>query len=408
MAEIEITDKQRRRLSEARLRMLMKLPYFGNFIMGVPMIPDKKVKTAGADGRSIRYNPEWMFGDDMGRDELVGVLSHETLHLSFKHPLRRNHRDPELWNKACDYVVNPILQEAGITLRPKALLDPNMAGKTAEEVYDLLERRQQKQQKQQQKQQQGSGGGKGQPGGQPPPGQGGGNDPGDMGGVTDPQKQDGSGPASQDEVAMMEADIDGKVAAATQAAKAQGKMPAGLERLVLEALKPKIDWKDRLRKFVAKTIPSDFTWMRPSRRSMANGIYMPSTVKNGCGKLLVVIDTSGSIGDEELKQYWGEVCAIFEDCNPEELHVMYCDAAVAGHDVFRFGETPVLKPRGGGGTDFRPPFIKADKDNLRPQCAVYLTDGYGSFPEKEPPYPVLWVITTEVKSPHGETLPLQL
>lgn len=100
--------------------------------------------------------------------------------------------------------------------------------------------------------------------------------------------------------------------------------------------------------------------------------------------------------------------AIFEDCNPEELHVMYCDAAVAGHDVFRFGETPKLKPRGGGGTDFRPPFRKIERDNINPQCLIYITDGYGSFPEKQSAYPTLWVCTTDVVAPHGETLPLKL
>lgn len=232
-------------------------------------------------------------------------------------------------------------------------------------------------------------------------------DPGQMGGVAEPEGKDGGAP-SPAEMAMLEAELDGKIASAAQAAKGQGKLPAGLERMLVEALKPKIDWKDRLRKFVAKTIPSDFTWMRPSRRSMANGIYMPSVVKNGCGKLLVIIDTSGSIGNEELAQYWGEVTAIFEDCNPEQLVVMYCDAAVAGTDYFSFGETPVLRPRGGGGTDFRPPFRKVNKDGIQIQAAIYLTDGYGSFPEKEPPYPVLWVITSDVKAPHGETLRLEL
>jgi predicted metal-dependent peptidase len=410
-----LSPEQARRLTKMRMRMLLKMPYYGNFALGVDMVPDAKVETAVADGRKIKFNPDWLLGaddTDKVRDEGVAKLAHEILHMSFKHPLRRNHREPKMWNAACDYAVNPILKESGFTLPDKHLDNPQFHNMTAEQIYDLLEKQQQKQQRQMNGPQQKGGGGA-------PPPQGkmrvgnqmvdlDKNDPGQMGGVAEPENKEGTGPASQAEMAMVEAELDGKIASAAQAAKGQGKLPAGLERMLVEALKPKIDWKDRLRKFVAKTIPADFTWMRPSRRSIANGIYMPSSIKNGCGKILVVIDTSGSIGNEELAQYWGEVTSIFEDCNPEQLVVMYCDAAVAGIDFFSFGETPVLKPRGGGGTDFRPPFRKVDKDGIQIQCAIYLTDGYGSFPEKEPPYPVLWVITTDVKSPHGETLRLEL
>jgi predicted metal-dependent peptidase len=409
VSEFVITKEMERLLTEARLNMLLKMPYYGNFILGVDMIPDPKLKhTLGTDGRVIKYNPEKLLTQP--RDKIVAYLAHEVLHISFKHPLRRSHRDPELWNLACDFVVNPILLEAKIGIMPEQYAyDARFANMTAEAVYDILEDKANKHKPQS--------GGK-----QPQRGKGqmyvgGGSfdmdspDPGGMGAVGDPKVDDGEGGvrnANQAEMQAIEAGIDGKVASAAQMAKGQGKLPAGLERLLTEALKPKIDWKDRMKKFVAKTIPTDFTWMRPSRRGLANGLTLPSAIKNGCGKILVIIDTSGSIGNEELKQYWGEVCAIFEDCNPEELIVMYCDAAVAGMDRFTFGETPVLKPRGGGGTDFRPPFTKVNKESLNPQCAVYLTDGYGTFPEKEPPYPVLWVITSDVKSPHGETLPLRL
>lgn len=410
----EITKDQERKLTESRLRMILRMPYYGNFILGVDMVPDRKLQhTCATDGRVIRYNPERLLSKEV--DEIVAYLAHEVLHLSFKHPLRRGHRDPKIWNLACDAVVNPILITDKIGKMPaKYFYHPPFANMTAEAVYDQLVKMMPPPPPQ-------GGQGKPPPGkGKPPPGGSGrqrvGNgdydmdsdDPGEMGSVADPQSKDGEGKASEGEMAVIEASIDGKIAAAAQAAKAQGALPAGFERMLVEALKPKIDWRDRLKKFVAKTIQTDFTWMRPSRRALANGVYMPSAVKSGCGKILVIVDTSGSIGNEELQQYFGEIKAIFEDCNPEEMHIMYCDAAVAGHDVFRFGDTPKLNPRGGGGTDFRPPFKKADRDNINPQCAIYLTDMYGPFPENPPPYPVLWVATSDVVAPHGETVPLKL
>lgn len=415
-----LTPEQARRLTKIRMRMLLKMPYYGNFALGIDMVPDNSIETAIADGRRVRYNVDWLLGGDDtdgARDIAVTRLAHEILHMSFKHPIRRNHREPNMWNAACDFVVNPILVESQFVMPSKYLDNPQFHGMTAEQVYDILEKQQQQQQRQLNKMQQP---GQGQPQkgqGKPPP-QGRmrvGNqmvdlespDPGQMGGVAEPEGKDGGAP-SPAEMAMLEAELDGKIASAAQAAKGQGKLPAGLERMLVEALKPKLDWKDLLKKFVAKTIPSDFTWMRPSRRSMANGIYMPSVVKNGCGKIVVVVDTSGSIGNEELAQFFGEITAIFEDCNPEELHIMYCDAAVAGHDVYRFGEQPVLRPRGGGGTDFRPPFKKVERENINPQCLIYITDMYGGFPEKAPHYPTMWVATSDIKGPFGDTLKLEL
>lgn len=428
---VNLSPAQQRKLTLARLRMVMKLPYFGQFVMGVDMVPTRDIKEARTDGRRIVFNPDWLFKPEHDRDDIMKVLAEGTLHMSFKHPLRRNHRDPKLWDRACNLAINPILKEEGFKMKSSDAIESRFRDKTAEQIYDTLVREQPpqpkggsgKQQQQQQKGQQppppGGGGQQGKnPQGNKPPQQGQGKRPppqmnpdGDNGGdvgMSDPTNAQGDGPADENDMAMLENSIDGKVASATQAAKAQGKMPSGLERMVVEAMKPKVDWRDRLRKAVSKTIPSDFTWMRPSRRALSHGIYMPSSVKTGCGKIVVVVDTSGSIGNEELSQFWGEIVNIFEDCQPEELHVMYCDAAVAGHDVFRFGETPVCKPRGGGGTSFKPPFRKVEKDNINPQALIYLTDGYGDFPDKEPQYPSIWVCTSEVVAPFGETIPIRI
>ena len=76
---------------------------------------------------------------------------------------------------------------------------------------------------------------------------------------------------------------------------------------------------------------------------------------------------------------------------------MSADAAV--HEVVKITKFSNLlnkiKFKGGGGTDFRPVFDKVKELNIFPELLIYLTDAYGSFPEKQPNYPVLWCLTEE-------------
>ena len=89
---------------------------------------------------------------------------------------------------------------------------------------------------------------------------------------------------------------------------------------------------------------------------------------------------------------------------PESLTNIYCDAAIAHIDVFEKHDTPTFEMHGGGGTDFRPPFEHVAAEDLAPKCLVYLTDGYGPFPKDPPPYPVLWLMITDVVPPWGEVV----
>ena len=408
------TKAQNDLLTEAKLMMLRHMPYYGMFVVGTEMAENPRIPTACTNYFRIEYNAEFLLGgqgkrkDLRPRDEVIFVLAHEVLHICFKHGLRMGFRMPELWNVACDYAINLILSDGKVGKYPEPdidektgrpypkLLDEKFRGMSAEMIYDLLEKERQKQ-----------GGGKSfRMGGvvidlRSP-------DPGGMGGFERPVNADGSG-LSEEQKRRLERSIDAKTSAAAAAAKSQGKLPAGLEIFLKSTLKPEIDWKERLRLFVARQFPSDMTYARPRKKFIwMDDIYLPSIEKQGVGPILFIMDTSGSVDYSNPKsegaQYYAEGRAIHEDVMPEKLHVMYCDAEVAGFDTFDPGEEFTLKPRGGGGTDFRPPFLLAEKLDLNPQCAIYLTDMMGTFPDKAPPYPVLWVATTDLVAPWGETI----
>ena len=191
---------------------------------------------------------------------------------------------------------------------------------------------------------------------------------------------------------------------ALRSAKACGNEPGGIERPVCESRQSQQDWRAILRDFVAATSPSDYRWTPPNRRYIASGLYLPSVERRELGEIVVAVDTSGSIGKRELEQFAGEISAISEETQPEAIHVVYCDAAVQSTQEFRASEPVRLEPKGGGGTDFRPPFEWVVENDVAPVCLIYLTDlCCDSFPET-PEYPVLWVTDSRRTAPFGETV----
>ena len=184
-----------------------------------------------------------------------------------------------------------------------------------------------------------------------------------------------------------------------------GKMTSGIERLVNEVLRPKVDWKEVLLKFMQKLRVDDRTYARPNRRFITQGMYMPSVTGMGLGEIAVAVDCSGSVGQDEINQFNSEINTIWQDLLPSRLHVVYFDSEVSHYDEFNKGDDVVIKPHGGGGTAFSPVFEYLDKKDIQPLACVFLTDLYCSDFGKEPEYPVLWISTTNndnMKVPFGE------
>jgi predicted metal-dependent peptidase len=159
-----------------------------------------------------------------------------------------------------------------------------------------------------------------------------------------------------------------------------------------------------LRDFISSTDPSDYRWTPPNRRYVASGLYLPSVERSGIGEIVIAVDTSGSIGTAELEQFAGEIRAIADETHPERIYVVYCDATVHCADEFGPNDPIELSPKGGAGTDFKPPFCWVEDQGLLPKCFIYLTDlCCCSFPDP-PDYPVLWATDSHRSAPFGETL----
>jgi predicted metal-dependent peptidase len=344
--------------------------FFATLALRLRPEPDGSCPTAATDGKRLVYNPAWFAG--LPADQAQGVVAHEVLHCALAHHARRQHRDPTRWNIACDLAINPLLRDAGLPL-PAGGLFPGEGtyrdlptGQAAEAYYALLP--------------------SDPPGSKAPDSPGKGDDPGGCGGVCDP------GDGSEAAAAQSAAEWEVAVAQAQQVAQQRGRLPVGLGRCVAEALQPRVDWRDVLREFVAQTARNDYAWSPPNRRFIHRGLYLPGLRSEELGAVVLAVDTSGSIGRQQLDQFASEAQGILDayDCT---LSIVYHDSEVQRVDTWRPSDGPLkLQPVGGGGTDHRPVFDWIDREGLSPACVVCLTDLYTDFPAQVPARPVLWAV----------------
>jgi len=357
------------KITKARAGLILDHPFFGSLALRMVIKEDPSCPTAWVDGITMGYNPEFI--ENLTLEATKGLICHEVMHLACAHHARRGERNPRRFNMAGDMAINPILLQAGFVLPEGGLNDPSFHNMPAEEIYSKLP-----------DEQEGGENGEGQN-----------SDPGGCGEVRDSKGPDGQ-PASPSDLSQAEQEWKVAVAQAAQQAKAAGALPTGLERLVGEILEPKVDWKEALRRFVDTAAKSDYSWTSPSKRFIQQGIYMPSLHSEELGEIVVAIDTSGSVTDEELAQFASEISAILDDYNGAVINVLYCDTKVYEGGVFTKDDSPItLEAKGGGGTDYRPVFSHIEDSSTAPVCLVYLTDGHCSgFPDYAD-YPVLWVHT---------------
>jgi predicted metal-dependent peptidase len=367
-------DKDMKRAINA---VILDDPFYAAILLNRDIIEDNSVKTTKTNGKVIKYNARYVAG--LTLPQIKGLLRQTAFHIASLHTVRRQNRDKTQWDYATDMVSNAIGAEAGWELPPESPIDMSYKDMSAEEAYTKVP--------------------------PAPPSDGQGN--GQSGGWNTSELEDTPGSENEAEAKQIEMDLIQEVSQAAQAAKNMGKLPAHIERLLDKITDAKLPWKEILAKFFKSINKDDFNWNVPNRRYLASyGIYMPSLYSHNCGPVVLAIDTSGSIGQNELAEFIAELNGIIKHAKPSKVHVVYCDAQVQRTEEYGpHDDVRATKPKGGGGTRFEPVFEWVKEQNIQPECLVYLTDMYGSFPDKEPHYPTIWVSTSEIKeAPFGKVI----
>lgn len=347
----EIITRAENRLGRARAKLLLQQPFYGVLLSMTNFHNEPAIPTMATDGVKVYYNPK--FAETLNDKELQGVLLHEISHCIYLHCThkRRLSRDPHKWNVACDYAINLEIKDMNYVLPREVLLDEKFRDMNAEQIYDKL-------------------------------------------------PKDCSHLQTLDIHLDMESDawddMEDKIIAAYEAtknSKSKGNIPGGLKRWIDKLRKNKVKWERVFHRYVGSALAKDdYSFTRPNRRLVGQDIYIPDLRSHVIGNVVVAIDTSGSISQDCLAQFAGELAKISGLVN--EVTVMSCDAQVTEvvklYKLENFLDKVQMK--GGGGTDFKPVFEKVSEMKIIPELLIYLTDTYGDFP-KQPQYPVLWCIT---------------
>jgi predicted metal-dependent peptidase len=149
---------------------------------------------------------------------------------------------------------------------------------------------------------------------------------------------------------------------------------------------PKVDWKKELRKFFDYTFKG-FKMVQPSKRFISSGDVLYGRKMKGKDTLRTIVcavDTSGSISDDQIRIFLGEIMYLCKTFSADQTIIIYCSDNVDGVDKIKKNGTPdlsKLKSTGGNNRGFVPPFEEIEKMGIKPSVFVYLTDTGGEMPD---------------------------
>jgi predicted metal-dependent peptidase len=415
-------DKQTTRIKRAHMTMF-KHPqtalYSGVMLMGSSEVVDN-CPTAYTDGVNKKYGRAFL--EQIPKESQIrGLVLHENLHVALKqvaHGVAMFKENRKMANLAADFVVNGIIynitgtitggQERIVELPEGGVHDEMFDDWSMREVYNYLKQHAKPSPKDGQgKPDKGQGG---QQSNDPSGGEGQDSGEGEQewesvtvnGKTYDLSNSDEHdfvelGDLPHDKQKEINAEID---RALREGGILAGRMGANMPRAISDLLTPKVDWREQFREFIsASTRGSDeYTWRRMNKRHMANDIYLPSMENETLGRVIVAIDTSGSIGQKELNEFATELVSICDVASPESVQIIWWDDEVVGVQEFRDNYSSIksmLKPEGGGGTKVSCVSEYINKHQITADCVVVFTDGYVESNVKwDISIPTLWMVTS--------------
>lgn len=394
----------------ARVAAIQKVPYLARPLFAMPPVRADGIGTVASDDQwRLYYDPLAVIGWTV--EEVAGALIHEVSHCVRGHAAWfKKSNTPAKWSKAYnvagDALINDDIRDSGMALPAQAIYMNTLIAKgykvnrsmSSQQVFEVLRGAGDDPQDQsgqgaggagddQQKQGQGAGE-SGQAGSLP-------ESWGDCGSAADgvrrdyEQAGDGTPGVTEDRADLLRRET---AKAIKEHSRLHGNMPGNWERWAEALLEPVVDWRRELASIVRSAFAlvagqRDYSYQRPSRRQSSmvasgQGVILPAMRQPAPPQGAIVIDTSGSVSEEELTWCLTEVKGVLRSVGSgsNSLSIITCDTRASAQKVRRVED---LRLNGGGGTDMRIGIKAALDSKPKPAFIIVLTDGYTPWP-KEP------------------------
>ena len=364
-------------VSKTTKNLIFKEPFYGLFLIGINKEYNEKIPTAGVSkhgiGIQLTINPEFYL--DLSEDHRFGLIKHELLHIAFGHLITRDkYSDKKLFNIAADleinqYILESNLPEGGLLL--SSFPELNLPRKAGTKVYyELLQQAQED-----------------------------GTCP-SLDNLMD--KMDGSSQYDHstwndfDELPeadkkLVQKQIEHQLKeSAEQTEKRSGNIPGELADLIKRLLHiepPKFDWKAYLRRFIGNSTVSYTKKLRRKYNKRYSG--NPGVKIKFKNHILVGVDTSGSVNNDELKEFFSELTHMHK--TGHKITIAQCDTRL--NSVKEFKPKQDWEIHGRGGTSFQPVIDHFNENKRNYTALIYLTDGEAYSPENCPAN-TLWVLSS--------------
>ena len=351
--------------------------FLGSILCSTQIVFNKECKTAYTNGKEIVFNPEYFM--ELTEPQRKALLLHELWHIARLHPIRAETRDIKQWNKACDYIINNALVKQGYDIKSMGgYVDESYEDFPEESVYEILYKQQLEDDE---------------------------DNTEDVLGANDLKPEDTGNGTREIIQKVLTAQKAAERANAPGLSAGDG-ISNGIENLLNEFLKPKVSWRVLLEKYLTSLAePDESTWARPNRRYP--NIYLPSKTssEHNLAHLAYFLDVSGSITQEQIKQFNSEVRYIKKIFNPAKLSLIQFDTEILKVQEFTdaqdFENISIVY---GAGTSYEP--VHDYIMEHQPTCAVIFTDLYCEDMEPVGKIPVIWigVDTNQESVPFGKLI----
>lgn len=335
--------------------------------MSAPMYETDRIETAGVTNHAMYINPA--FFNPLKLVDQAQILAHEVLHLALEHRRRRRWRDKMKWNIAADVVINYMIERQGFKMLPdcatvyKFFSDHDqidMDAMNAETIYSMLPELHEIQ-----------------------------------GILGDSMPSESEFLDGQDENNEERVNWEFQLRSAAKHARlTYGNMPGWIERSI-GITSPRLSWEVMISHFVSSVVDQERTYRRLDKRHLWRDAILPKSTSYST-RLAIVIDASGSITNKMLSYFVAEINNLSLTLNKPFVLFVH-DTVVTLAEVVEPGRCSITSIKGGGGTDFRPVIEKLEM--IAPDGVIWMTDGYGYYPDTEPQFPILWVLTKRHMEP---------